>query len=75
MILLISSKYDVSTNIVIQWLNYYGVDFLRLHTEEFSLLNYFSISNHSISLAINDIDLEAITGIWHRRGRLRNLPN
>lgn len=75
MILLISSKYDVSTNIVIQWLNYYGVDFLRLHTEEFSTLNSFSISNQSISLAINDLNLDAITGIWHRRGRLRNLPN
>ena len=75
MILLISSKYDVSTNIVIQWLNYYGIVFLRLHTEEFSMLNYFSVSNKSISLTINDINLEAITGIWHRRGRLRNLPN
>ncbi|QHI38680.1 hypothetical protein IMCC3317_40740 [Kordia antarctica] len=75
MILLISSKYDVSTNIVIQWLNYYDVDFLRLHTEEFCMLNHFSVSNQSISLTINDVNLEAITGVWHRRGRLRNLPN
>ncbi|WP_430409996.1 hypothetical protein [Kordia sp.] len=75
MILLISSKYDVSTNIVIRWLNYYGVDFLRLHTEEFSILNHFYINNQSISLTINHINLEAITGIWHRRGRIRNLPN
>ena len=75
MILLISSKYDVSTNIVIRWMNYYGIAFLRLNTEEFNSLTHFSLNDTSIKLNVRNIDLTKITGVWHRRGRLRHLPN
>lgn len=75
MILLISSKYDVSTNNVIRWLNYYGINFLRLNTEDFNSLNHFSLSNTSSKLKINGVDVSAISTVWHRRGRLRHVPN
>ncbi|WP_053002526.1 MULTISPECIES: grasp-with-spasm system ATP-grasp peptide maturase [Kordia] len=75
MILLISSKYDVSTNNVIKWLNYYGINFLRLNTEDFNSLNHFSLSNTSSKLKVNNVDLDSITSVWHRRGRLRHVPN
>lgn len=75
MILLISSKYDVSTNNVIRWLNYYGINFVRLNTEDFNSLNHFSLSNKASKLTINDIDINTITAVWHRRGRLRHVPN
>ncbi|WP_298514969.1 grasp-with-spasm system ATP-grasp peptide maturase [uncultured Kordia sp.] len=75
MILLISSKYDVSTNNVVRWLNYYGINYVRLNTEDFNPLNHFSLSNKSSKLTINDIDISTITAVWHRRGRLRHVPN
>ncbi|TXD49763.1 grasp-with-spasm system ATP-grasp peptide maturase [Polaribacter sp. IC073] len=75
MILLISSKYDITTSTVIDWLNKYKVEYKNLNTEEFNSLNSFTLSNSNISVVIDKLDFINVSCVWHRKGRLRHVPN
>ena len=74
-ILIISSQYDVTTNIVVSWLNKFDSKYIRFNTETQSTLNSLSIKNSGVSLYINNFDLSFVKILWHRRGRLRHIPN
>ena len=74
MVLIISSKYDVSTHIVMSWLNYYRTRVLRVNTEDSSDLKGLTIRNDCTDLMINNNYLSDVKKVWHRRGRLRLLP-
>ena len=74
MILLISSKYDVTTTIVARWLHGLDAEFIRINTETQSILNYLIINKKAVDLCINTIDFTKVKKVWHRRGRLRHLP-
>ena len=74
MILLIGSKYDLTSILVTQWLHRLKSNFIKINTEEFSLLNHFKISNTEQKIKINNIDFELLSSVWHRRGRLRHIP-
>lgn len=75
MILLISSKYDLTTNKVARWLKKYNANYFRLNTEEYNILDFFSISNNCVNTKIDKVDFLNVNTIWHRRGRLRHIPN
>jgi ATP-GRASP peptide maturase of grasp-with-spasm system len=73
-ILIVSDEDDISTNDVLRWISYYGVDYLRVNNT--SSLNFIEakISNEkeTIIFEYNDTlyDLADFTGYWYRRGRL-----
>ena len=74
MILLISSEYDTTTNIVVRWLVKLNANFKRLNYENQSKLNYFLINDSTEVLKIDATDFSKIKVVWHRRGRLRHIP-
>lgn len=74
MILLISSKYDITSHYVCRWLKKYKKNYHLLISEDFNILNSFSISDTSTHIKINGIDLSMFNVIWHRRGRFRHIP-
>ncbi len=74
MILLISSKFDVTTNEVIKWLNHFKASFVRFNYENYSSLDNFSINDNETSIKINDINLNKVNKIWNRRGKFKCLP-
>ncbi|RPD95877.1 hypothetical protein EGM88_11715 [Aureibaculum marinum] len=74
MILLISSEYDTTTNIVANWLVKLKVKFKRLNFENQHNLNWFLINNKESCLKINGFDFSNVKVVWHRRGRLRHVP-
>lgn len=71
MILIISSEYDVSSNLVISWLSKIKANFIRFNSEQISTLNVLCLGNKSSYLKINEIDFDKVSIVWHRRGRLR----
>lgn len=74
MILLISSKYDITSQSVSRWLSKLKADYFILNTEDFNSLNSFSLSDNDINIKINGIDFSDVDTVWHRRGRLRHIP-
>ncbi|MDX8554299.1 hypothetical protein MK851_11775 [Tenacibaculum sp. 1B UA] len=75
MIVLIGSKYDISTFNVSRWLYKLESNFTCLFSEEFNSLNSLKITNQNKKIVINDLNIDNASVIWHRRGRLRHLPN
>ncbi len=69
MILIITEEADYSSSMVINWLLYYRINFIRinendeLHVE--CLLNDFRITNNSFNFLLSEIK-----GMWYRRGFL-----
>ena len=74
MLLILSSDTDTSTNHVIDWLIYYGVNFIRINRQDSFRLNEFEISNKNIICKLQNvttneiIDITKISAIWYRRG-------
>lgn len=81
MILLITSESDSSTNDIIDWLIYYGVDFLRVNGEEQFKLLSFVLTNHQFECKLQNVysgetlDLQKVSAIWYRRGDINILNN
>ena len=72
MIVIISSQYDITTQIVIDWLYSLGATFRLIHSEEVSNLETLGFSSDRY-LTINGIPFHKNTVVWHRRGRVRLL--
>lgn len=69
MILIITEEADYSSSMVIDWLLYYKIDFIRVNENdqlnvEF-LLNDIKIMNDSFSFLLSELK-----GMWYRRGHL-----
>ena len=74
MILIFSQEYEFSTNKVIDWLNYYNVDYVRVNDTDLVYINKIEIKdghyNFVITLNNKTIGLEGISCYWYRRGGL-----
>lgn len=77
MILIVSSEDDVSTNHVIDWLEFYNAKYIRITTNTKIKVTRLNITNMEIngSIEINEksIELSSIQSIWYRRSGLRLL--
>lgn len=67
MILIISDEYDMSTNIVIDWLSYFQVDWFRINDSDECELSVID-SKTVIKLKHTMIDIAKIEAVWYRRG-------
>ncbi|WP_340064817.1 hypothetical protein [Ascidiimonas aurantiaca] len=72
MIVIISSQYDITTQIVIDWLYSLDTAFQLIYSEDVSNLETLGFSSDSY-LTINGIPFTKNTIVWHRRGRVRLL--
>lgn len=75
MILLLSSNSDYSTNLIIDWLEYYHIQWIRLNEDDLLKVKKIQIANDKteIILIVNDsfeLDFSSIKFVWHRRGGL-----
>ncbi|MDX2304582.1 MAG: grasp-with-spasm system ATP-grasp peptide maturase [Microscillaceae bacterium] len=74
MILIISEEEDISTNIVIDWLHFYGQNFIRVNKEDKIFIKKFHIHNNSIKFEFihknQFYDSDSILSVWNRRGTL-----
>jgi ATP-GRASP peptide maturase of grasp-with-spasm system len=75
MILLFSSNDDYSTNLIIDWLEYYQIEWIRLNESDYLKVKKIHIANDKteIILVVNDsfeLDFSCIKFVWHRRGGL-----
>lgn len=73
MILVISIVNDVSTNMVIDWLNYYNKKYLRINACDKVELRSITITDREtdFELLVNDVFLvkySEIVSVWYRRG-------
>lgn len=74
MILIITSEKDTSTNHIIDWLLFYGIEFKRINGEDRFTLFSFELSNDCFQCKLtntrdNDIlDVNKISAVWYRRG-------
>jgi len=73
-ILIVSDEDDISTNDVLKWISYYGVDYLRINNTSNLSLIQVNISDDTDDV-IFEYDgiiykMSDFTGYWYRRGRL-----
>lgn len=82
-ILVISDSDDHSTNEVLSYFKYYGIDFVRINENTNITIKSFILNSNGIDfiLILNDafyqdyiLSYQEITGVWYRRGKL-NLYN
>lgn len=76
MILILTEHKDISANKVVEWLNYFEGDYLRINTLDHFKKCFFEISffenKNEIKLAINNekIGIKDFEVVWFRRGYL-----
>lgn len=83
MILIISNKSDSSTNQVIDWLNYYGKEVLRINGEDFfeNLYSYHAyldnthVDLYSQTKFSSKMDMSKVEAIWFRRDSFIHFHN
>lgn len=71
MLLIISETHDGFTNEVCEWLKYFGLNFLRINSEDAVEVKYINLYENEINLIINstiDINLSHIKLVWYRMG-------
>ena len=72
MILILSEENELSTNYVIDWLNYYQSSYIRVNQEDEIILSEFNLENSEIDLNLSSNDysfnLSDISCVWYRRG-------
>ena len=75
MILIISNFSDVSTHIVVDWIDYYKKDYFIINREDkIEDVNiHFSSEKTYVHLTVNNevIDLSLVYSFWYRRGALK----
>jgi ATP-GRASP peptide maturase of grasp-with-spasm system len=81
MILIISDQGDRTTNNVIYWLIFYGIEYIRINDTTDIKLSKFYFENHNweinllvkneVSNEIIEIKYQNITAFWYRRGFFR----
>lgn len=76
MIVIISDNDDQSTNGVIDWINYYNKEFIRINPTD--IISDLKIGeSFSCSFKVNDklIELNGVDAFWYRRGNLNVLTS
>lgn len=76
MVLILSDEYDLSTNLVIDYLIAHNISFKRINNANKLGIKYIQLSNDNISFVITytsmsktiEIDSKNITSFWYRRG-------
>jgi len=74
MVLIITSEKDTSTNHIIDWLIFFGINFIRVNGEDQFRLSSFELSNERFECKLLDstsgdiLDLNKISAVWYRRG-------
>jgi ATP-GRASP peptide maturase of grasp-with-spasm system len=78
MLLILSEEFDVTTNEVIDWLEYFKIPFIRVNNTSLITIEHIEINNNSISwnLTISEkfnnkltkVNSEQIKAFWYRRG-------
>lgn len=73
MLLILSEKGDLSTNDVIDWLDYFHVPFIRLNTDEASGVTLFAERTGEglkcfVKTSTHTVSFDQITAYWYRRG-------
>ncbi|MBZ0205210.1 MAG: grasp-with-spasm system ATP-grasp peptide maturase [Flavobacteriales bacterium] len=72
MILIISNRSEATTNQVIDWLHYYGVDFIRINedTPIRDVLVLMDNGRTDVSIKIDErtVPLREVSAVWYRRG-------
>ncbi|SDP99132.1 ATP-GRASP peptide maturase, grasp-with-spasm system [Mucilaginibacter sp. OK268] len=73
-VLIMSQHFDRSTDIVLQWLNYYGASYIRVNHGDVLKVRKINIDkgNTEITIRHNSVEfsLSEITGFWYRRGNV-----
>jgi hypothetical protein len=77
MIWIQSSEEDLTTNMVIDWLNYYGESWIRTNEQQIGIeecsigvKNGIILSAYKTDGSKQFIDLSKITAYWYRRGEM-----
>lgn len=74
MIVIMSSDDDQSTNGVIDWLNFYQKEFIRINpTDIISEVHFDETLNCHLKINNRILDLNSVTSYWYRRGNLNLL--
>lgn len=72
MILIFSRAGDVSTNLVIDWLNYYSYSYMRINiSETYSSSLFIDINNQNIYFDNNPVPIDKVGVIWYRKFGIR----
>lgn len=77
MVVIISNRYETTTDYVIDWIKYYDTNYLRLNTEDEIRLNDIELNPEEgfkkFELSVNGkiYDLTSTTAFWYRKGEPR----
>lgn len=73
MIVILSEKTDYSTFEVMQWLNNFNIEFVRINSTDQIHLMEIDLNKNTFIVRINEIiiDIFQVSMIWHRRGMFR----
>ena len=79
MILILSEESDLATDIVCRWLKCHCCGFKRINAEKASEYELFvDLNNEKVNVLLkrqkHKIDLDEISKVWFRRGRLDFMP-
>lgn len=76
MILILTEEFDSTTNKVIDWIEYFGLSFIRINETSNLELSSLTISNQQSKFSLKfdnkTIDSDKIKSFWYRRGFLNN---
>jgi hypothetical protein len=70
MILIISDNFDNSTNDILEWLEYYNVDFILI--TPFSVVKIISVNELGFIIDVDEkrLNSQSIKSFWYRRGEI-----
>ena len=76
LVLIFSQDFEVTTDVVLQWLDYYNQKFYRVNTEDHVTCKKLQVTEEGLEfeLIINEKDLiqsSYIKSFWYRRGNLK----
>ena len=76
MVLIFSEYEDASTDEVIDWLNFYRINYLRVNpTDTIAIHRHYTIGKNKnlANICVNgtNVDIEDINSIWYRRGGIQ----
>lgn len=75
MILILSNKNDFTTNLVQDWLSYYGKRYVRINNQ----IDDINFNNEGITIKVNEegetVNIDDIHSYWYRKGRVIKSPD
>ena len=78
MILILSEERDQSTNIIIDWLNYFKRPFIRVNETDICIIKKIGLTTDEVIITIagDELNFDGISAYWYRRGNFNiALPN